>query len=82
MAGTALSGTLAAGLYAGENNTIKVALVGCGGRGNGAAANALATAEPEPNAYQVEHDLLFDAPVMPDAQGKYPVPMPGLVKAF
>ncbi len=30
-------------LYAGENNTIKVALVGCGGRGSGAAANALAT---------------------------------------
>ncbi len=28
-------------LYAGENNTIKVALVGCGGRGSGAASNAL-----------------------------------------
>ncbi|MCA9041292.1 MAG: Gfo/Idh/MocA family oxidoreductase [Planctomycetaceae bacterium] len=31
------------GLYAGEDNTIQVALVGCGGRGTGAAANALAT---------------------------------------
>ncbi len=32
-----------AGVYAhaGENNTIKVALVGCGGRGTGAASNAL-----------------------------------------
>ena len=27
--------------HAGENNTIKVALVGCGGRGTGAASNAL-----------------------------------------
>ena len=29
-----------------ENNAIKIALVGCGGRGTGAAANALATAGP------------------------------------
>ncbi len=29
-------------MYAGQSNTIKVALVGCGGRGTGAAANALA----------------------------------------
>ncbi len=29
--------------YAAENNTIKVALVGCGGRGTGAAVNALST---------------------------------------
>ena len=28
-------------MYAAENNTIQVALVGCGGRGSGAAANAL-----------------------------------------
>ncbi len=34
------------GIYAAENNTIKVALVGCGGRGTGAAANALATEGP------------------------------------
>ena len=30
-------------VHAGENNTIQVALVGCGGRGTGAAANALST---------------------------------------
>src|SRR3989304_2238509 len=30
-------------IYAGEDNTIKVALVGCGGRGAGAAANAMAS---------------------------------------
>ncbi|MHC4285368.1 MAG: Gfo/Idh/MocA family oxidoreductase, partial [Planctomycetota bacterium] len=28
-------------IYAGENNTIKVVLIGCGGRGTGAASNAL-----------------------------------------
>src|SRR5277367_5251227 len=30
-------------VHAGEDNTIRVALVGCGGRGTGAAANALST---------------------------------------
>lgn len=47
-AGTALTlGTLAAqfgrthGAYAAENNTLKVGLIGCGGRGTGAAAQAL-----------------------------------------
>lgn len=39
--------TVASGLvprvHAAEDNTIKIALVGCGGRGTGAAANALAT---------------------------------------
>ena len=33
-------------LYAGESNTIKIALVGCGGRGTGAAVNALSTKGP------------------------------------
>lgn len=32
--------------YAAEKNNIKVALVGCGGRGSGAAANALSTVGP------------------------------------
>jgi len=32
--------------YAAENNTIKIALVGCGGRGTGAAAQALSTKGP------------------------------------
>ena len=32
--------------YTAESNTIKVALVGCGGRGTGAVANALATQGP------------------------------------
>lgn len=48
MAGTAFAATIAtprAGYCAGEN-AIKIALVGCGGRGTGAAANALATHGP------------------------------------
>jgi predicted dehydrogenase len=41
----AATSALAAGIiprvYAGQNNTIKLALVGCGGRGSGAASNAM-----------------------------------------
>ncbi|MFG0336302.1 MAG: Gfo/Idh/MocA family protein [Maioricimonas sp. JB049] len=42
-AAAALAQVAAPGAFAGEDNTIRVALVGCGGRGTGAAANALAT---------------------------------------
>ena len=47
-AGTALAGTIAMPRpgYCAEDNTIKLALVGCGGRGTGAAAQALATRGP------------------------------------
>jgi len=41
--GTALASAIARPGYTAEDNTIQVALVGCGGRGTGAAANALAT---------------------------------------
>jgi predicted dehydrogenase len=46
LAGAALAGAINVRAHAGENNTIKVALVGCGGRGTGAAVNALSTAGP------------------------------------
>ena len=45
-AGAALHSAIGARSYAGEDNTIKIALVGCGGRGTGAAANALSTQGP------------------------------------
>lgn len=47
-AGAALATALATPRpgHAAEANTIKIALVGCGGRGTGAAANALATPGP------------------------------------
>jgi predicted dehydrogenase len=40
-ASSALVAGIIPSIYAAENNTIKVALVGCGGRGTGAASNAL-----------------------------------------
>jgi predicted dehydrogenase len=41
-----LTQALAGAVHAGEDHTIRVALVGCGGRGTGAAANALRTEGP------------------------------------
>ncbi len=38
---SALAGVAHPAVHAGENNTIQLALVGCGGRGTGAAVNAL-----------------------------------------
>ena len=46
VAGAALAGAVTRPGYAAENNTIKIALVGCGGRGSGAAAQALSTQGP------------------------------------
>lgn len=42
-AASALAGIVIPGVHAAENNVIQVALVGCGGRGTGAAENALST---------------------------------------
>jgi len=42
-AGSAFLGAVGPRVYAGENNMVRVALIGCGGRGAGAVANALAT---------------------------------------
>ncbi len=41
-----LAAAIASRSYAAEDNTINVALIGCGGRGTGAADNALSTAGP------------------------------------
>jgi predicted dehydrogenase len=46
LAGAALASAIARPGYTAENNTLKVALVGCGGRGTGAAAQALSTQGP------------------------------------
>jgi predicted dehydrogenase len=43
LAGSTLAVTMLSRAYAGEDNTIRLALVGCGGRGGGAAANALSS---------------------------------------
>ena len=41
-AASTLAAAIAPRIYAGQNNTIRLALIGCGGRGTGAASNALA----------------------------------------
>jgi predicted dehydrogenase len=46
LAGAALAGAAVPRVHAAEENTIKIALVGCGGRGTGAAAQAMATKGP------------------------------------
>ncbi len=40
-AASALAGVALPHVHAGENNTIRLALIGCGGRGSGAVANAM-----------------------------------------
>lgn len=42
-AATTLAGLVVPKVHAAENNTIQLALIGCGGRGTGAAVNALST---------------------------------------
>lgn len=46
VAGALATGSLASPVHAGEDNTIKIALVGTGKRGTGAVANALSTSGP------------------------------------
>ncbi len=46
LAGATLAGAIGTRAYAAEQNTIKIALIGCGGRGTGAAVNALSTRGP------------------------------------
>lgn len=46
LAGAALVSAISTRAFAAEQNTINIALVGCGGRGTGAAANALSTQGP------------------------------------
>lgn len=41
LAGTALAGVALPAVHAAEDNTIRLAIIGCGGRGTGAVANAL-----------------------------------------
>ncbi len=44
-AASLLAASALPGAFAAENNTIQIALIGCGGRGTGAIANALATTQ-------------------------------------
>src|SRR3954451_21896740 len=59
-AASALAGIAVPAVHAGEDNTIRVALVGCGGRGTGAAANALATKNQGPIKLVAMADVFED----------------------
>lgn len=58
LSGAALASAINVRSYAAENNTIKIALIGCGGRGTGAAREALSTEGPV--------ELVAMADVFPD----------------
>src|SRR5580692_3729519 len=45
-AAATVAANLVPAVHAAENNTIQVALIGCGGRGTGAAVNALSVKHP------------------------------------
>jgi len=50
-AASALAGVAIPHVHAAEKNTIQVALVGCGGRGTGAASNALSVTACRSNSW-------------------------------
>ena len=56
-AGAAALSSLAPHVHAGEDNTIRLALIGCGGRGTGAIANALKTSDQGPIKLYTMADL-------------------------
>jgi predicted dehydrogenase len=58
-AASALAGIVAPHVHAAENNTIQLALIGCGGRGTGAVVNAL-------SVHQCPIKLVAMADVFPD----------------
>ena len=47
-AGTALAGVSVPWVHAAEENTIRLALIGCGGRGSGAVSDAFSAAGARP----------------------------------
>ena len=57
-AGTALVSGIARSVHAGEDNTIRLALIGCGGRGSGAVRDALSVRDNGPVKLYAMADLL------------------------
>lgn len=57
MAGSAVLGSRVPAVHAGEDNTIRLALIGCGGRGTGAVENALKINDQGPIELYVAADL-------------------------
>jgi len=59
-AGAAVLGSLAPVAFAGEDNTIRLALIGCGGRGAGAVGDALSVPDSGPVKLYAMADLYED----------------------
>jgi predicted dehydrogenase len=59
-AASALSGVMVPSVHAAADNTIRLALVGCGGRGTGAVADALTTAHQGPIKLVAMADVFKD----------------------
>ncbi len=57
-AGAAVLGSIAPSAFAGEDNTIRLALLGCGGRGTGAVGDALSVPNGGPIKLYVTADLI------------------------
>jgi predicted dehydrogenase len=57
-AGATVLGSLAPRVHAGEDNTIRLALIGCGGRGSGAVGDALSVPDGGPIKLYAMADLL------------------------
>ena len=57
-AGAAVLGSLSHTVFAGEDNTIRLALIGCGGRGSGAVGDALSVPNSGPVKLYAMADLL------------------------
>ena len=60
IAGTAVLGGAVPAVHAAEDNTIRLALIGCGGRGAGAVGNALNTSDQGPIKLYAMADLHED----------------------
>ncbi len=79
-AASALAGVAIPSVHAGEDNEIRVALIGCGGRGTGAASNALAVQGKGPiklvamaDVFKDRLDASYDA-LVEEAKDKVDVP--------
>ena len=59
-AGSALAATAIPRVHAAEDNTIRLALIGCGGRGRGAVANAFTTTDMGPIKLYAMADVFAD----------------------
>ncbi|MBW8039677.1 MAG: Gfo/Idh/MocA family oxidoreductase [Planctomycetes bacterium] len=58
--GAAVLGSLAPSAFAGEDNTIRLALLGCGGRGTGAVGDALSVPKAGPIKLYATADLIVE----------------------